>query len=140
MQLSNKYPEVGPVSQYRLIYIYICVCVCVCKQWKYKWTGNSASIIQQHVFFVKTFHRSQKPNIAVECLATLLHIKQVAGSDTSPENSYSEVPCDFPQDRSSKYDTDASFNVLHNSLFTNPLLQLCMHTLHEVFKTSLNKS
>ena len=140
MQLSNKYPEVGQVSQYRLIYMCLCVCVCVCKQWKYKWTGNSASIIQQHVFFVKTFHRSQKPNVAVECLAPLLHIKQVPGSDTNPENTHSEVSCDFSQDCSSKFDTDASFNVLHNSLFTSQLLQLCMPTLHEVLKASLNKS
>jgi len=29
MQLSNKYPEVGPVSQYKLIYMYVCVFVCV---------------------------------------------------------------------------------------------------------------
>ena len=26
MQLSNKYPEVGPVS-HKLIYMYVCVCV-----------------------------------------------------------------------------------------------------------------
>lgn len=39
MQPSNKDPEVGSLSQYRLIYTHMY------KHWKYKWTVNSASTV-----------------------------------------------------------------------------------------------